>query len=167
MNKKQQKRSAEAPLTKRSFSGRLRGYFITGILVTAPISITIYLTYLFLTAIDSQVAKFFPLVMLEYPRKGSWSIGFVTGVTEGEVQRITAQETVNVFVPTTPNPTSGFLLFVPKKDLKYLDMSVEEGVKMVVSAGIITPPEKAKKIARKKPAAKKATTKKTTAKTKK
>lgn len=197
----------------------LRRYLLTGIVVTAPISITIYLTYVFLSVVDDNVSKIFPrewyeqlygqttipglgliiaviffvmvgwfatnflgrliinvseyivdrmpvirsiygmikqifetimasqsqafreVVMLEYPRKGVWSIGFVTGRTEGEVQRITAEETVNVFVPTTPNPTSGYLLFVPKKELAYLDMSVEEGVKLVVSAGIITPPD--------------------------
>ena len=79
---------------------------------------------------------------MEYPRKGVWSIGFVTGVTEGEVQRTTDEETVNVFVPTTPNPTSGYLLFVPKKELTYLNMTVEEAVKLVVSAGIITPPDR-------------------------
>ena len=83
--------------------------------------------------------------MLEYPRKGVWSIGFVTGKTEGEVQRATNEETINVFVPTTPNPTSGYLLFVPKKDLVFLDMSVEEAVKLVVSAGIITPPDRGNK----------------------
>lgn len=201
---------------------RLRRYFLTGILVTAPISITIYLTYIFLTFVDSKVVRFLPkewydalyghttipglglfiviavfiaigwlatnflgrifirlseyiveqmpvvrtlygaikqifetimasqsnafreVVMLEYPRKGVWSIGFVTGTTQGEVQGHTEQETVNVFVPTTPNPTSGYLLFVPKTELKYLDMSVEEGVKLVVSAGIITPDENKK-----------------------
>ena len=80
--------------------------------------------------------------MLEYPRKGIWSIGFVTGVSEGEVQRVTSEETINVFVPTTPNPTSGYLLFVPKKELVYLSMTVEEAVKLVVSAGIITPPDR-------------------------
>ena len=62
------------------------------------------------------------------------------GQLEGEVQDKVNADTVNVFVPTTPNPTSGFLLFVPRKDLKFLDMSVEEGVKLVVSAGLITPP---------------------------
>ena len=80
--------------------------------------------------------------MMEYPRKGVWSIGFVTGKSQGEVQRVTKQETINVFVPTTPNPTSGYLLFVPKKELIYLNMTVEEGVKLVVSAGIITPPDR-------------------------
>lgn len=199
---------------------RLRGYFLAGILVTAPISITIYLTWSFLTFVDRRVSHMLPhewyqalyggttvpgvglifalvffvvigwfatnflgrifirlseyivdrvpvirtlysaikqifetimatqsqafreVVMLEYPRKGVWSIGFVTGKSEGEVQHTTEEETINVFVPTTPNPTSGYLLFVPRKELRYLKMSVEEGVKLVVSAGIITPPDR-------------------------
>ena len=87
----------------------------------------------------SQSTAFRDVVMLEYPRRGTWCIGFVTGKSEGEVQALTDDETINVFVPTTPNPTSGFLLFVPRQDLKFLDMSVEDGVKLVVSAGIITP----------------------------
>ncbi len=207
--------------TKVRIGARLRGYFLAGILVTAPISITIYLTYVFVTFVDTRVAKILPdnwydvlyggqvfipgiglvitlaffvivgwfttnflgrmiiriseyivarvpvistlygavkqifetvmasqsqafreVVMLEYPRKGVWSIGFVTGVSEGEVQRATQNETINVFVPTTPNPTSGFLLFVPKKELIYLNMTVEEGVKLAVSAGIIVPPDR-------------------------
>jgi uncharacterized membrane protein len=79
------------------------------------------------------------VAIFEYPRKGVWSIGFLTGTTAGEVQQKTSNETVNVFVPTTPNPTSGFLLFVPRADLILLDMTVEEGIKMVVSGGIVTP----------------------------
>ena len=90
----------------------------------------------------TQSQAFREVVMMEYPRKGVWSIGFVTGKSQGEVQRVTKQETINVFVPTTPNPTSGYLLFVPKKELIYLNMTVEEGVKLVVSAGIITPPDR-------------------------
>ena len=86
-----------------------------------------------------QSSRFNRVVMVEYPRKGVWSIGFLTGTTAGEVQERTSTETVNVFVPTTPNPTSGFLLFVPRADLTLLDMSVEEGIKMVVSGGIVTP----------------------------
>lgn len=200
-----------------SVFARLRGYFVAGILVTAPIAITFYLTYVFLLFVDSKVTPLIPaqynpnsylpfsmpglglvcvivffilvgwfaknfmgrllykitdyivhrvpvirtiykaikqifetimashsqafreVVMLEYPRKGVWSIGFVTGRTEGEVQRTTEKETMSVFVPTTPNPTSGYLLFVPKKELYFLDMTVEEAAKLVVSAGIITP----------------------------
>ncbi|MCL4679408.1 MAG: DUF502 domain-containing protein [Alphaproteobacteria bacterium] len=204
----------------RGTVARLRGYLLAGILVTAPITITIYLTYIFLTFIDSKVAFVLPeewyqalygratipgigllvaltfficvgwlatnflgrivilisekilarmpiirsiygatkqimetvmtsqsnafrdVVMFEYPRKGIWSLGFVTGTSEGEVQDLTEQETINIFVPTTPNPTSGFLLFVPKKDLIFLEMSVEEGIKLVVSGGMISPDPK-------------------------
>lgn len=208
----------------RSTIARLRGYLLAGILVTAPITITVYLTYLFLTFVDAKVGLVLPaewyqalygratipgiglivavtfficigwfatnflgriliqisekilarmpiirtiygatkqvmetvmtsqsnafreVVMFEYPRQGIWSIGFVTGISEGEVQEKTEQETVNIFQPTTPNPTSGFLLFIPKKDLIFLDMSVEEGIKLVVSGGMISPdPDKSKK----------------------
>ena len=79
------------------------------------------------------------VVMIEYPRKGIWSLGFITGATEGEVQQLTKDEVLNVFIPTTPNPTSGFLLFVPREDVRFLKMTVEDGIKMVVSAGLITP----------------------------
>ncbi len=204
---------------KLTFLGRLRGYLLAGILVTAPISITIFLTWMFIQFIDNTVSDILPekynpetympftipglglviaitflitvgwfatnflgrivysiadytvhrlpvvrnlygaikqimetimasqsqafreVVMLEYPRKGVWSIGFVTGRSKGEVQRLTDTETINVFVPTTPNPTSGYLLFVPKAELHFLKMTVEEGVKLVVSAGIVTPEE--------------------------
>lgn len=204
---------------KKSIAARLRRYLLTGIVVTAPISITVYLTYVFLTFMDKHVVRLIPenaysdyygettipglgliialaffviigwfatnfmgrfiirlyeyvldrmpvirniygaikqifetiaasqssafreAVMLEYPRKGVYAIGFVSGKAEGEVQQNTQAETINVFVPTTPNPTSGFLLFVPRDELIYLDMSIEEAVKLVVSAGIIAPPE--------------------------
>lgn len=86
-----------------------------------------------------EKTSFREVVLVEYPRKGIWSLGFVTGLTKGEVQQDTTDEVLNVFIPTTPNPTSGFLLFVPKRDIQVLSMSVEDGIKMVVSAGIITP----------------------------
>ncbi len=91
------------------------------------------------TLTASQTDAFREVVLVEYPRKGTWAIGFVTGTTKGEVQRLTDSEMVNVFVPTTPNPTSGFLLFYPKKELVKLDMTVEQGVKMVISGGIVVP----------------------------
>ena len=94
---------------------------------------------IFETVFANQSEAFREVVMVEYPRKGMWVIGFLTGRTKGEVQKKTASDTVNIFVPTTPNPTSGFLLFVPKKDVQKMDMSVEEGIKLVVSAGIVTP----------------------------
>jgi uncharacterized membrane protein len=91
------------------------------------------------TVTSSSSKSFREVVLVEYPRKGLWAIAFVTGKTEGEVQDITTTEVVNVFLPTTPNPTSGFLLFVPRKDLRTLHMSVEQGLKMVISGGIVTP----------------------------
>lgn len=94
------------------------------------------------TVLANQSSAFREVVLVEYPRKGLWAIGFITGTTEGEVQELTADEVINVFLPTTPNPTSGFLLFVPRGDLVPLDMSVEEGIKMVISGGIVTPPDR-------------------------
>lgn len=208
---------------KPSVAARLRNYFLAGLLVIAPLGLTFYIVWIFLTFVDNRVARIIPepynpntylpfsipgvglviavsflilvgwfarnflgkmfisiseyivdrmpiirniygaikqvtetimasqskafrdVVMLEYPRKGIYSIGFVTGRTEGEIQRVTSEETINVFVPTTPNPTSGYLLFVPKKDLFYLTMTVEEAVKLVISGGILTPPDKGSK----------------------
>ncbi len=208
---------------ERSFLARLRGYLIAGILVTAPLTITVYLTISIINFIDFRVVRLIPpqynpneylpfsvpglgvilmvlfligvgmltanffgrffvrmseyfldrmpivrslygatkqifetvlahqsqafreVVLIEYPRKGIWVIGFITGPTKGQIQDLTEQETVNVFLPTTPNPTSGFLLFVPREDVYFLDMTVEEGLKLVVSAGIINPPERGKK----------------------
>lgn len=198
-----------------SLFAKLRGYFLAGILVSAPIGITIFITLAFLRFVDSKVSSFFPadqyreatipglgvviavvffiavgwfaknffgrmiinvseyaldkmpvirtvyagtkqvfetvmgsqsqafreVVMFEFPRKGIWALGFVTGIAQGEVQRLTADEVVNVFFPTTPNPTSGFLVLVPRQDLIPLEMSVEDAIKMIVSGGILTPPD--------------------------
>ena len=79
------------------------------------------------------------VVLLEYPRKGSWAVGFATKENTGEIKSKTKINLVNVFVPTTPNPTSGFLLMIPKEDLIYLDMTFEEASKFIVSAGTSTP----------------------------
>ena len=73
--------------------------------------------------------------MLQYPRTGVWAVGFATKTNTGIISRKTEQELVNVFVPTTPNPTSGFLLMVPKKDLIFLDVTFEQASKFIVSAG--------------------------------
>ena len=78
-------------------------------------------------------------VLIEYPREGLYSIAFVTGVSRGEVQVKTAQKCVNVFVPTTPNPTSGFYIMVPESDAIGLDMSVEEAFTLIISGGIVSP----------------------------
>ncbi len=209
-----------APAPRGGLLARLRTYLLTGVVVSAPISITVYLTLLFINWVDAQVeplipAKYNPesylpfslpglglvvvivgltfigfitanifgrtlisvgerlvnrmpvvrsiygalkqiletvlksssdsftkVVLLEYPRRDIWVVGFVSADTEGEVRRRLDEPLINVFVPTTPNPTSGFILFVPKKDCIVLDMSVEEAAKMVISAGVIMPPDR-------------------------
>jgi len=207
------------PARKRGLLARLRTYFLTGIVVSAPVGITIWLIWLFVAFVDDTVVPLIPdaydpsdvigvsvpgigvimvllvvtiigflvtnffgrfmvklgenmvsrvpvvrtiygvlkqifdavlaqsegafreVVLIEYPRKGIWVLGFVTSATQGEVQRVTVEEMVNVFLPTTPNPTSGFLLFVPRKDCITMNMTVEEGVKLVISGGIVSPPD--------------------------
>ena len=208
----------QANNAKPRLLARFRGWFFTGLLVTAPVLLTVYITWAAIELIDGQVSALIPgvkgsafgnvpgvglvigivlitligavaagflgrwvirlgeavlnqmpvvrsiygatkqiletvistqsdafreVVLVEYPRRGLWVIGFVTGSTKGETARRLNGDNVNVFIPTTPNPTSGFLLFCPKKDLVYMDMSVENAVKLVVSGGIITPPDKA------------------------
>ena len=198
---------------------KMRGYFLAGLLVVAPVGITFWLSWLVLSFIDARVTPLIPeaynpntyvpfgipglgvlvllvfitlvgaltrvllgrwvvrggehllsrmpvvrsiygatkqivetvlanqsdafrqVVLFEYPRRGTWAIGFVTGKTIGEVQNVTADDVVNVFLPTTPNPTSGYLLFLPRRDLVELSMTVEEGIKMIISGGIVTPPD--------------------------
>jgi uncharacterized membrane protein len=202
---------------KNSAATRLRNYFLAGVLVTAPISITFWLTWRVITFIDETVTPIIPprwnpesylpfglpglglivavialtligflaagyvgrmimrvgervvarvpvvrsvyswtkqvfetvlskssaafreVVLIEYPRRGCWAVGFITGKTVGEVQRLTAETVYNVFIPATPNPTTGFLLFVPRNEVHHLDLTVEEGIKLVISGGIVVP----------------------------
>jgi len=93
----------------------------------------------FETIFSSKGNAFRSVVLIEFPRAGSWVLGFVTATIGGEIADHAAVPLVSVFVPTTPNPTSGYLLFIPKKDVIELQMSVEEGIKMIVSGGIVTP----------------------------
>lgn len=208
------------PRKRITFGDRFRAYFLAGVLITAPLGITVWIAITIINFIDTQVQRFLPhqfnpetylpfsvpgigvvvlvfgltivgaltagflgrlflrisesflnripavrnlygavkqiletvlanqssafreVVLVEYPRRGMWVLAFITGQTEGEVQNLTEDDLVNIFVPTTPNPTSGFLIFVPSRDLYHLDMTVEEGIKMVVSAGIVTPPDR-------------------------
>ena len=94
------------------------------------------------TVMATQSDAFRQAVLVEYPRKDIWAIGFVTGSTKGEVGENVDKKMVNVFMPTTPNPTSGFLLFFPEKDLIFLKMSVEDALKLVVSGGMVIPKNK-------------------------
>jgi uncharacterized membrane protein len=91
------------------------------------------------TVLQDNSSNFRDVVLLEYPRKGLYTLGFISGNSANEVQRHVPDELVGIFVPTTPNPTSGFFLMAPRKDLIYLDMSTEDAFKMVISFGIVTP----------------------------
>lgn len=84
--------------------------------------------------------SFRKVLLIEYPRQGLWTLAFQTGVTVGEAQHKTGHTVINVYVPTTPNPTSGFFIMVPQRDVIELDMSVDEGLKMLISMGAIVPP---------------------------
>lgn len=86
-----------------------------------------------------QKEEFQKVVLVEFPRRGIYMLGFVTGSGVEEIQEKTSEHVLNLFVPTSPNPTSGFLLMVPKKDVIVLDMSVEDGLKMIVSGGLLAP----------------------------
>lgn len=126
------------------FFGRLWTRVSEQILNRMPVIRNVYgaVKQILETVLAQQSNAFREAVLVEYPRRGIWAIAFITGRTEGEVQNVTEEETINIFLPTTPNPTSGFLLFVPRKDLVRLDMSVEEAIKMVISGGIVTPPDR-------------------------
>jgi len=86
--------------------------------------------------------SFRKVLLVEYPRRGLWTLAFQTGTDIGEAQERTGEDVVNVYLPTTPNPTSGFFLMIPRRDVVELDMSVDEGLKMIISMGVVVPPLK-------------------------
>jgi len=97
---------------------------------------------IFETVLSKQSNTFREVVLVEWPRRGAWAVAFITGRTEGEIRDLTEEDMVNVYVPTTPNPTSGYLLHVPRRDTVLLSMTVEEGIKFVISGGIVAPPSR-------------------------
>jgi uncharacterized membrane protein len=98
------------------------------------------------TVLSQTKSSFRQACLVEYPRKGIWAIAFIATDTKGEIlEKRGGEEMVSVFLPTTPNPTSGFLLFVPKSDVIPLDMSIEEAAKLVISAGLVIPPTKSER----------------------
>jgi len=123
-----------------SFLGKKFLQIIDDLFKRIPILRTIYSAIGQMTdSFRNQEGSRKSVVLLEYPRKGSWAVGFATKENTSEIKSKTKQNLVNVFVPTTPNPTSGFLLMIPKEDLIYLDMSFEEASKFIVSAGTSNP----------------------------
>ncbi len=98
------------------------------------------------TVFSNKGKSFRKVLLIEYPRKGVWAIAFYTGSAVGEIQEKTSKEVVNVFLPTTPNPTSGFLLMVAREDIIELDMPVDEGIKLIMSLGVIVPESKKREL---------------------
>tara|TARA_B100001996_G_C18656967_1_gene591571 strand:- start:1453 stop:2076 length:624 start_codon:yes stop_codon:yes gene_type:complete len=126
-----------------SFIGKKILQLFNDLLKKIPILRTIY------SAIGQMTETLAPkrgskksVVLIEYPRKGSWAVGFATKENKGEISKKTNKDLINVFVPTTPNPTSGFLLMFPKNEIHYLDMTFEEASKFIVSAGTSEPVSK-------------------------
>jgi len=124
-----------------SFIGKKILQLVNDLFKRIPILRTIY------SAIGQMTETFAPnesnkkksVVLIQYPRKGTWAVGFATKDNQGEITKKTNEDLVNVFVPTTPNPTSGFLLMFPKQEIIYLDMTFEEASKFIVSAGTSNP----------------------------
>ena len=126
-----------------SFIGKKLLQLINDLFKRIPILRTIYsaitqMTETFTNKDDSKRS----VVLVEYPRKGTWAVGFATKKNETEISSKTNKNLINVFLPTTPNPTSGFLLMFPEEEIVYLDMTFEEASKFIVSAGTSAPPTK-------------------------
>ena len=123
-----------------SFIGKKFLQIIDDLFKRIPILRTIYSAIGQMTeSFTNQDSNKKSVVLVEYPRKGSWAVGFATKENQGEIKNKTNKNLINVFVPTTPNPTSGFLLMFPKDEVIYLDMNFEEASKFIVSAGTSNP----------------------------
>lgn len=131
-------------MTKGIFGKQLLKY-IESLVDRMPIVRTIYngVKQIVETVLNQSNSSFEKACMVEYPRRGIWAIAFVSTATKGEVLARSGEDgMMSIFLPTTPNPTSGFLLFVPTKDVVILDMDVEAAAKLVISAGLVMPPTK-------------------------
>ncbi len=111
------------------------------VLAQIPLVRTIYtgVKQVLETVFSSNGQSFRKVLLVEYPRRGLWTLAFQSSTTSGEAQTKTGRAVVNVFIPTTPNPTSGFFIMVPSDDVVELDMSVDDGLKMIISAGVVVP----------------------------
>jgi|SRR5690348_9183568 len=123
------------------YAGRLLLRLSDRIMKRMPVVRGIYGAFkqIFETVLAKRSNTFREVVLVEWPRRGMWTVAFVTARAEGEIKASVASETVGLYVPTTPNPTSGYLVYVPREEIVPLTMSVEDGIKLVISGGIITP----------------------------
>lgn len=114
------------------------------ILDRTPIIRSVYATLkqVFQMVVSSESSSFKEVVLFEYPQPGCWTMGFIVNEETGEVKERTAPDVVSVFLPTVPLPTSGLLLFIPRKDLIFLDMTVDDGLKYAISGGMVVPPRR-------------------------
>lgn len=124
-----------------NFLGRLMLRLGEGVVSRMPVIRNIYsaLKQIFETVLSNRAQSFSEVVLVEFPRAGMWTLGLVVGPAYSEVSQKAGAEMFNIFVPTTPNPTSGYLVFVPRSQMTKLDMTVEDCLKMIISGGIVTP----------------------------
>lgn len=127
-------------LLSANYIGKRLVWYGDKILNRVPIVRGIYSTIKQITETFSAEHNFHGVALVEYPRKGSYTVGFITGEVPGERAGV-CNRLVSVFVPTTPNPTAGFLLLIPEEDVKRLDMTVDQGMKFIVSLGLVPMPE--------------------------
>lgn len=122
------------------------------ILARMPVVRGIYgaVKQIFETVLAKQSNSFREVVLVEWPRKGMWTVGFVTAAVEGEIRELAGEDPLAVYIPTTPNPTSGYLIFVPRAEVVTLSMSVEDAIKYVISTGIVAPEGKKVEMVREK-----------------
>lgn len=126
------------------YVGRIFVRLSERILARMPVISGVYgaMKQIFQTVLSKQSTTFREVVLVEWPRRDMWTIAFVTARPEGQVRDLVESDSVGLYVPTTPNPTSGYLVYVPQKDVIPLAMTVEEGIKLVISGGIVTPPDR-------------------------
>lgn len=127
--------------SSRLFLGKWLFYCLEQLLDRVPLINTVYRTVKQIVDTFSQQKQsvFQEVVLVEYPRPECYAIGFLTGDSKGEVQQATGKHIVNIFVPTTPNPTSGFLLMLPEEDVIHLKMNITDGMKLIISGGAVVP----------------------------
>jgi len=135
----------------RSYTGRRVVEIYERLLARVPGVSNLYqgVKQLFETVFSSKGKNFRQVVLVEYPRRDAWCLAFVTSPRSPVTAEVTGEELVSVFMPTTPNPTSGYYLLVPVRDLRFVDLSVEEAFKLIMSAGIVLPPTPAGLVPRK------------------